>query len=660
MVPVRRPGVTLLPQFTAMLDDAFADHLLRRSTVALPSPPAVSDAALTNAERVLGGRFRLIGEEHPLTSWRVNPSADKEWLIALHKHYFLPDLLLAHGHTGDPAYAEAFRRLLASWLDEMKSGFIAQSDAQVEAKRLESWVAAFVLLREQEPGIVDGALMRQWVQRIGEEAAYVAAHLKPVRNHRTFQLASVFSVGVLFPELAQADALAELGRRELSANLLTDLLPDGVHVEMSSHYHQLVTETAVSFVDLARRNGIGLDPLLLERVHRALQWAMWLQWPDGSIPLLGDSDDGGQRELLRRGSELYDDPELLWAATLGEQGSPPSQPSRRFDDSGYLVLTDGWGRDRAEYATRTRVVYDCARLGEGSHSHYDLFSFCLHAEGHPAVVDPGRYTYSSTVGDDGIDWRHTFKSTRAHNTVTIDGADQTRYLSRTKHGPEVSVEGARWHLGERSDWVVASARSAEYSPVHTRVLVFVLRQYLLVVDMVTITDGRDHTAELRFHLPAGIRPTLELDGQQARLVGGPVQLLSWVAPGAAAGLEPGWVSPEYGVKHPAPVVAVSQAGDADLAFASALGPHRTEGGYLALHAVHRLGRTGFLVEGTIGGEPFEDSVWTSGEGFVVDDLTVGGRFAAVRRVAGEVTHLVGEDVRRATAGPVHEWTRPSE
>jgi len=39
----------------------------------------------------------------------------------------------------------------------MGSGFIAQSDAQVEAKRLESWVAAFVLLREHEPGIVDGA-----------------------------------------------------------------------------------------------------------------------------------------------------------------------------------------------------------------------------------------------------------------------------------------------------------------------------------------------------------------------------------------------------------------------------------------------------------------------------------------------------------------------
>ena len=303
------------------------------------------------------------------------------------------------------------------------------------------------------------------------------------------------------------------------------------------------------------------------------------------------------------------------------------------------------------------MVYDCARLGEGSHSHYDLFSFCLHADGQPAVIDPGRYTYSSAVGDDGVDWRHAFKATSAHNTITIDGADQTRYLSRTKHGPEVSVERARWHLGERSDWVVASARSVEYSPVHTRVLVFLLRQYLLVVDVVTVDDGARHTAELRFHLSEG-EPSLHRDGQQVRLVGGPVQLLTALPAGAVATLEQGWISLEYGVKAPAPVVTVSQSGDCDLVFASVVGPRRTHGGTLLLKALHRLGHNGFRVEGTLDGEPFEDTVWTSDGTLAVDDVTIDGRFAVVRRVAGEVTHLAGEDVRRGTDRPVQEWTRP--
>ena len=670
MVPFRRTDVTLLPQFAAMSDDQLAHHLVHRSTVVLPDERTAGEASSVNAARVLAGRFRLIGEEHGLTSWSENPSPDKEWLIALHKHYFLPDLLLAHRSTGETAYLDAFATLLTSWLDEMGSGFDAHSDAQVEAKRLESWVAAFVLLRSTAPTALDPAVLRRWVQRMGDEAAYVAAHLKPVRNHRTFQLSSVFAVGVLFPELTQAAALADVGRRELSANLLTDLLPDGVHVEMSSHYHQLVTQTAVDFVDLARRNAIALDPVLLERVHAALRWAMWMQWPDGSIPLLGDSDDGGQRSLLLRGSELYEDPELRFAATLGAAGRPPSSTSRAFEDSGYLVMSDRWGRDPGEFATRTHVVFDCARLGEGSHSHYDLFSFCLHADGRPAVVDPGRFTYSSTVGQDGVDWRHAFKATRAHNTVTIDDADQTRYLSRTKHGPAVRVERARWHLGDRSDWVVARARSEEYSPAHTRVLVFVRRQYLLVVDLVTCPDRQQHTADLRFHLPAGFEPTLTLDGRQAELVGGPVQLLTWVAPGARAAVEQGWVSTEYGVKTPAPVVSVRGAGDTDMVFASALAPRHVGGEPLSLHSLRRWGPRGFVVDGSVSGVPFTDTVQTAqdpdgGDCEVGDltaddpalrDLVVGGRFVVVRRAAGGVVHLVGEDVRLGSADAVQEWT----
>src|SRR3954451_202256 len=105
---------------------------------------------------------------------------------------------------------------------------------------------------------------------MGEEALYVSRHLKRVRNHLTFQLASVFAVGVLFPELEDADHLRELGREMLTGNLLTDLLEDGVHVEQSTPYHQLVCETAVVFVELSLANGVPVAPALLERLHAAL------------------------------------------------------------------------------------------------------------------------------------------------------------------------------------------------------------------------------------------------------------------------------------------------------------------------------------------------------------------------------------------------------
>ena len=645
-------GSALRPPYDGWAPGALAEHLLTRDSVALPEPSRVTPEVLADAARVREGRFLLIGEEHAPTAterWTVNPSADKEWQIAQHKHYFLPALLHAHLETGERDHLQVWEDLLRSWLDEMGTGYITVSDAQVEALRLRSWVDAYLLLRRIEGWRPDAALLRRWVERMGAEAGYVLAHLKAARNHRTFQLASVFLVGVCLPELAASERLVEQSRRELTTNLLTDLLPDGVQVEMSTHYHQLVAETAVAFVDLARRNRVPLEPALLDRVHAALHWSLWLTWPDGRIPLVGDSDDGDHAALLQAGRELLDDPELLWGATRGARGRPPATPSRHFAASGYVVLRDGWGTDPATYSTRTHVLYDAARLGEGAHSHYDLLSFVLHAGGRPAVVDPGRFTYSAAPDADGTDWRHAFKSTAAHNTVVVDGRDQTRYVSRNKHGPDVQVERKAVLLGAHGDWVVASARSCEYAPVHTRLLVFVLRQYLLVVDRVACEDGRSHTADLRLHFPDDCRPVLRTDGPRARVDGVPAAVLTWLAPGAQAQIEAGWVSRSYGVKHPAAVLRVAQEGSGDLLFATALAPRRAGDAPLALRSLTAVEGVGaapgaFVVEGTVGSEPFRDVVSVP-DLEPVPSLGVEGRFAVVRTAPdGAVRWVTGQDV----------------
>ena len=556
----------------AIAGPGYAERLLGRADVAWPALPPLGGANLANARRVLDGRFLLIGEEYALAdgfSWTENPSRDKEWQIAWHKHYFLADLVHAAHVSGDDAYLRRFAALLQSWLDEMGSGFIALSDAQVEAKRLESWITALTLLHGVEwRGIVGDDLLERWVARMGDEALYVSRNLKRVRNHRTFQLASVFAVGVLFPELEHARHLRELGRALLTENLLTDFLPDGVHVEQSTHYHQLVCETAVAFVELSLGNGVPVAPELLERLHAALRFCAWAQWPDAGLPLINDSDVGDLRPVLARGARLFADPELEWAATLGASGRPPRGRAHDFARSGYVVLTDDW---HAGAQTRQHVVYDCALLGEGSHSHYDLFSFTYYAGGGPLVVDPGRFTYSSEPDADGVDWRHHFKSTAAHNTVAIDGLDQTRYLSRTKHGPDVAIEGRTVALGGALDWVRARAVSQEYAPVHERVLAYPGRQYLLIVDRIEMIDGAAHRCDLRFHFDDALAPVLDDSGAVARASTerGAVHCVV-AAGGGAVALERGWVSREYGVKHPAGVLRASATSAEPVVFVSAV------------------------------------------------------------------------------------------
>lgn len=615
----------------ALSDAQFLSHFAAPRAVRLPALPAPTAEQLQNADEVLAGRFRLVGETYDLApgfSWQDNPSRDKEWQIAHHKFYFAVDLAQAWRARGDVRYLEAWRGLIGSWLGEMGSGFIAASDAQVEAKRVEHWVTSFHLLQGTDwARHVSGTFLRAFIGRIAEEARYIARNLRPSRNHRTFQLYAMFLVGVSFPELRDRDELIETARTLLSENLLRDFRPDGVHVELSTHYHQITLETALAFYELARLNGIALVPELGERLHRALEFSLHVAWPDGRMPLINDSDDGDPLPMLHQGARLFGDERLLWVASGGRAGEVPGTASRHFDHCGYFTLSDGWGVDPESYSRRQHVFFDCGPLGEGSHSHYDLLNFCYFAGGEPLVVDPGRYTYAAEPGADGIDWRREFKSTRFHNTVTLDGLDQTRYLSKAKHpppgverynrsihaakhGPDAQAVGVEYALGELTDWIWGSALSHEYSPLHTRVLVFMARQYLFIYDHVRIADGCEHEAALHFHLDPRWRDRVALGGSADELVAlaPDWQIRSLKCPGLDARLESGWVSTRYGEKEAAPVLRIARSASRSLTFATVLVHRRAVPGGLAIRRLSRLDAEGaaFEVEGSAGGRTFLD------------------------------------------------------
>ena len=497
---------------------------------AVPRPP---DDLVARAGEICRGHWTYVGQRYDLDAspnWRANPSTDKEWQIAWHKHYFSYELAQAFDLTGDVSYLQCLAGLLTSWLAEMGQGWITTSDAQVEAKRVESWIGMLTVL-ERSGGSrhLDPHLLERIVERLGAEADYIATNLKGERNHRTFQLWSVFAVGVLFPELDGATERRDTAHELLTANLLVDLRSDGGQVEGSTHYHQLVTETALSFAELCADHELPFDTKLRDRLRLALEFCAWFEWPDGDIPLINDADQGRHDHLLARGATLL-------GQTIGRLGV-----DRDFRSSGYVVFT----------APQRHLLIDLAQMGDGSHAHYDLGSFTYWSAGAPRLVDPGRFTYSSVPDADGVDWRHHFKSTAAHNTVQIDGRDQCRYLNRTKRGPDPWLGERLLGLDAASPWAFGRIYSHEYPVVHERCIVFIDRRYVLIVDRIEALDGLEHHVEVRFHLPPA-------DGGTAVVSTLPLER------------QPGWFAPLYGVKFPAPVI-VGRTTAAMCTFASAVG-----------------------------------------------------------------------------------------
>ena len=221
------------------------------------------------------------------------------------------------------------------------------------------------------------------------------------------------------------------------------------------------------------------------------------------------------------------------------------------------------------FADERFLIFDCGPLGDGGHGHLDLLSVEIAAGGRSLVVDPGRYTYAEGEPN----WRHWFKGTAAHNTVVVDGLDQTPYRrGKPRKGTRADRAPARAAAAPPGlDVLAGEATSTCYDAVHTRRSCSSTTRYWVIDDALRGDD------------PAPLRPALapRARGRGPRRRRAPRRRRPSSARRAVAlvlagdrvpELEAGWVAPEYGIKHAAPVVSVVAEGMADATFVTVVLP----------------------------------------------------------------------------------------
>ena len=110
-------------------------------------------------------------------------------------------------------------------------------------------------------------------------------------------------------------------------------------------------------------------------------------------------------------------------------------------------------RDKYQY-----LFFDAAAMG-GAHGHADALNVEWMWKNQLFFTDTGRYTYEEGK------WRRYFKSTRAHNTVTVDGLDQTPYLFTQQWGePEAQATTLRWESNDSYHFIDASQDGYTHLP----------------------------------------------------------------------------------------------------------------------------------------------------------------------------------------------------
>lgn len=611
---------------------------------------------LAEANRLAAHRFTFLGhtmDHGDRIAWSRDPVSGREWARSfspdiayrgperlgdiklpweLNKHQYFFTLGKAAWLNGDVGTAAEIVREIDHWIEDnpYQTG-INWISALETGTRAVSWIMAYPFYSD----CCNAPFRRRLTASLAQHLLFVEQHLSIGRFTNTHLIgeAAALVAGGLFLDCRHTTRWLAKGLEVLEYEIGHQVTADGFHAERSMAYHRFFLDNYYLVAGLLAANGLSLTAATLERLERMTGVLMHVLFPDGTPPQFGDGDDArglwfradcptDYRGLLALGAVLFGrgdfkagaggvTEEVLWL--LGPEGvnafeavaqRPPDEASVGYPESGYYVMRGGWG------ASDQVLVFNCGALGFGpsAHGHADALSFQVHAGGYPFLVDSGTFSYNLDYG-----WRDAFRSTRAHNTVVVDGQDQSVPGDRMSWKSEARSHPREWITTPWFD--LADGDHDGYcrlpDPVtHRRVIVFLKPDVWLIWD--DLRAQQRHTLEFLLHVRPDCRVEVRPGGAGLVLIspGGHRLNVSMSGEGPHAGRfevvqgeqdRGAWFSPSYGTRLPSRMIRVAR----DLAGECSLVTHLSTSDRTRLFVTEGDGAIGFRVKR---GEGCEETV----------------------------------------------------
>jgi len=217
-------------------------------------------------------------------------------------------------------------------------------------------------------------------------------------NHTIAEASGLIFGGAVFSYTVEGRQWLAKGYELLEKELNHQILKDGGPAEQSLNYHRFVLDLYWLTIDFLKKNDFYNCEGFEERLIKAEHFITAFKDARGRLPSIGDSDDG---HAIAPG--IY---------PCRAHPNSKKRNTQTFTKSGYTIFNDN----------NVILTFDHGPLGMAplyNHGHADALSITLSVNGQEILVDPGTYRYNGEPK-----FRKYFKSTRAHNTVTLDGQDQ--------------------------------------------------------------------------------------------------------------------------------------------------------------------------------------------------------------------------------------------
>jgi hypothetical protein len=378
--------------------------------------------------RIDWNRDPLTGTRAPLTFGKLLNLNDRrvvgdiKYIWEPNRHYELVTLSQAFALSGNDSFLNALQERLESWLEQCPYPMgVNWSSALEVAIRLISWSLVWQFIGGKNSRLFagdDGAgLLQRWFDSIYQHVHFIRSNysrFSSANNHLIGEAAGVFVAACTWPFWREFEKWGADARNILIDTAITQTHPDGVNREQAVGYQQFVLDFFVLSALVGRSRRQEFPKIYWQKIERMMEY----------IPLLATGSILFNRSDFALKSGRLDDKTRFLLGDKGFLGlmtgecRQGDEKKRKFEDGGYYILGRDFDKEREIF-----LLVDSGPLGYlsiAAHGHADALAVYLSVAGREFLIDPGTYCYHGMP-----EWRAYFRGTRSHNTLVVDGEDQS-------------------------------------------------------------------------------------------------------------------------------------------------------------------------------------------------------------------------------------------
>lgn len=446
---------------------------------------------------------------------------EQDLLWQFHLHYF--DFL------SEAVDTEVKAALIMQWIDEVPARHAIAWHPYPTSKRICNWIWFYSRERQNLEKSFRAQIRDSLYDQLSHLRNNLEFHL--LGNHLIENLKALIVGGCFFDRYWTV----RKGLLLLERELFEQLEDDGGHFERSPMYHLIVLEALYASARALVESEREVPLWLKEGIHRMARYGDIIFYQN-HFPLLNDS------------SEEVAPPYALLRGEL-----------QKMD-----LVTDPYIPHTLEHLKSTGLVvynsdplalyFDVGPIGPDylpGHAHNDTLGVLLYYQGEPILTDSGIYEYKEG------EWRHYFRSARAHNVVLIDNEEPNDIWKSFRVG----------YRGGPFDVSVDDTEFAANDSAYKRLRIFWRRKVKVLehnsgveIEDLLVNSGKPRTCEWNFHLAPGC--TFEGHSTDRKVtVRAPSSLLTIELAQGDLQLEQcsSWYSDEFGKKIERPCLRASSS-----------------------------------------------------------------------------------------------------